>query len=123
MKISRFIMSLIVFALPMFVVVSANANPVELVSPLLAPVVNQADTVSLFGIEIGGTFARIVVALFTLIGLASALVKALTPLVEMTETKKDDAVIGFCNKWLKRINGFLDKYLALNPSKSKARNG
>lgn len=122
MKSFKVFFAFILFCLPLAIMpFNASAGLVADTANTLAA--NADAGIMLFGVEIGGVVASIAFTVLSLIGVASALVKLLTPLVAYTTTKVDDKWLGFFNKYLALLVGFTDKYLALNPSKSNARNG
>ncbi len=123
MKTYKLLLAVLVFFMPALVF----ADPlVESIVPLTAAaaaaVADPAAVVTVFGIQLGGMVGSIILTLLSLIGLASALVKILVPVTQWTETKFDDEWLLKVSKFLGVITGFLDKYVALNPAKSKARN-
>lgn len=123
MKTYKLLVAVLVFFMPAIVFADPIvADIAPLTADLAAAVADPAAVVTVFGIQLGGMVGSIILTALSLIGLASALVKVLVPVTQWTETKFDDEWLLKITKWLSVITGFLDKYVALNPTKSKARN-
>ncbi len=137
-NLARTLVALVVFLLPAVAFATATAG--EVIAPAehvltvadkqtATGVVMFADEQSasessenqggfvLFGIDVGA----ILTWAFAIVGVASALVKALAPIAQLTKTTKDDAFLAKAASVIDKVVNFLDKWVALNPNKSNAR--
>ena len=134
----RSLAALVVFMLPA-VVFAATTSPVLELAPVAENVltVSDAQTASSAvlavadaqsgsaaesGFKIFGlSLSEILIWAFAIVGGASAIVRALIPLAELTATEKDDNFLAKANSVINWIKNFLDKWVALNPNQSNAR--
>lgn len=137
MKTFRMLVALSVFMAPVLVLSTpAMSSAVDVGAVASVPTVASAaavtdaaaateaagDVVSLFGLPISGSIGQFLMYVLSAIGAASVLVAGLKPLAKLTPTDKDDAWLAKAGAVLSKITDFLDKYVALNPGKSAARN-